>query len=107
MYNSYRRTNVSCCITTGQEPEIHECPSIEKLSALKIAVEETESPVMRQVFAWLFPFGPGWNSGKGSPVYWNVYLMQPLSDQYLERFTSARACVHSSLSPKFRHQVST
>ncbi|KAG1744047.1 ZIP-like iron-zinc transporter [Suillus paluster] len=49
-----------------RESEIHECPSIEKLSALKIAVEEKESPVMRQVFAWLFPFGPGWNSVLGT-----------------------------------------
>ncbi|OJA19981.1 hypothetical protein AZE42_04211 [Rhizopogon vesiculosus] len=69
-----------------QESEIHECASVEKLSALKIAVEEKESPIMRQVFAWLFPFGPGWNAGKWSP-YWGL-------------FTSARACAHSS---KCRH----
>ncbi|KAG0694922.1 ZIP-like iron-zinc transporter [Suillus ampliporus] len=49
-----------------RESEIHACPSIEKLSALKIAVEEKESPIMRQVFAWLFPFGPGWNSVLGT-----------------------------------------
>lgn len=62
--NSHRRTNVSYGVITAQESEIHECASIEKLSALKIAIEEKESPVMRQVFAWLFPFGPGWNAGK-------------------------------------------
>ncbi|KAG1898373.1 ZIP-like iron-zinc transporter [Suillus fuscotomentosus] len=49
-----------------RESEIHECTSIEKLSALKIAVEDEESPIMRQVFAWLFPFGPGWNSVLGT-----------------------------------------
>lgn len=49
-----------------RESEIHECPSVEKLSALKIAVEDEESPIMRQVFAWLFPFGPGWNSVLGT-----------------------------------------
>lgn len=90
--NLHNRTNV----LSFQESEIHECASIEKLSALKIAVEEKESPIMRQVFAWLFPFGPGWNAGKWSPVQWSVSLMQPLSDQYWGLFTSARACVHSS-----------
>lgn len=49
-----------------RESEIHECPSVEKLSTLKIAVEDEESPIMRQVFAWLFPFGPGWNSVLGT-----------------------------------------
>ncbi|KAG1775291.1 ZIP-like iron-zinc transporter [Suillus placidus] len=49
-----------------RESEIHECPSVEKLSALKIAVEDEGSPIMRQVFAWLFPFGPGWNSVLGT-----------------------------------------
>ncbi|OAX42169.1 ZIP-like iron-zinc transporter [Rhizopogon vinicolor AM-OR11-026] len=49
-----------------QESEIHECASVKKLSALKVAVEEKESPIMRQVFAWLFPFGPGWNAVLGT-----------------------------------------
>ncbi|KAG1872286.1 ZIP-like iron-zinc transporter [Suillus subluteus] len=49
-----------------RESEIHECHSVEKLSALKIAVQDEESPIMRQVFAWLFPFGPGWNSVLGT-----------------------------------------
>lgn len=29
-------------------------------------MEDEESPIMRQVFAWLFPFGPGWNSVLGT-----------------------------------------
>lgn len=49
-----------------RESEILECHSVEKLSALKIAVEDEASPIMRQVFAWLFPFGPGWNSVLGT-----------------------------------------
>ncbi|KAF8896172.1 ZIP-like iron-zinc transporter [Infundibulicybe gibba] len=44
------------------ESEIHECPPIQQLSALKHVLEEQESPIMRQVFSWLFPFGPAWNS---------------------------------------------
>ncbi len=39
---------------------------MKKLSAVKIAVEEQESPIMRQVFAWLFPFGPAANSILGT-----------------------------------------
>ncbi|KAF5359170.1 hypothetical protein D9756_003514 [Leucocoprinus leucothites] len=39
---------------------------LQKLSALKVAVEEEESPVMRQVFTWLFPFGPAANSILGT-----------------------------------------
>jgi hypothetical protein len=46
-----------------QETEISECPPIQRLSALKAKIEEQQSPIMRQVFAWLFPFGPAWNSG--------------------------------------------
>ena len=30
-------------------------------------LEAAQSPVMRTVFAWLFPFGPGWNSGALCP----------------------------------------
>jgi zinc transporter 7 len=48
------------------ESEIQQCPPIQKLSALKFALEENESPIMRQVFAWLFPFGPGWNAILGT-----------------------------------------
>ena len=41
--------------------------SVQKLSSVKASVEEQQSPLMRQVFAYLFPFGPGWNAG-ASPV---------------------------------------
>lgn len=44
------------------ESEIEKCPPIQSLSALKVALEEEESPIMRKVFAVLFPFGPAWNS---------------------------------------------
>ncbi|KAH0833057.1 ZIP-like iron-zinc transporter [Lanmaoa asiatica] len=46
-----------------RESDIHDCPAVEKLSDLKRAVEDNESAIMRQVFSWLFPFGPGWNAG--------------------------------------------
>ena len=43
---------------------MHACPAVKQLSAIKEEVEEGSSPVMRQVFAWLFPFeSPGWNAG--------------------------------------------
>ncbi|KAG9315009.1 ZIP-like iron-zinc transporter [Chiua virens] len=48
-----------------RESDIHECAAVEKLSDLKRAVED-ESPIMRQVFSWLFPFGPGWNAVLGT-----------------------------------------
>ncbi|TFK74195.1 Zinc/iron permease [Pluteus cervinus] len=46
--------------------DIHNCSSIRTLSTLKRTLEEGESPIMRQVFAWLFPFGPAWNSILGT-----------------------------------------
>ncbi|KAF9243426.1 ZIP-like iron-zinc transporter [Melanogaster broomeanus] len=49
-----------------RESEIHDCAGVEKLSGLRRAVEDTESPIMRQVFSWLFPFGPGWNAVLGT-----------------------------------------
>jgi len=48
---------------TVRQAEIQQCLPVQRLSALKTGIEENESPIMRQVFAWLFPFGPAWNSG--------------------------------------------
>ncbi|KAK0236099.1 ZIP-like iron-zinc transporter [Armillaria nabsnona] len=45
---------------------IHHCASVQHLSAIKIAAEDQESPIMRKIFAWLFPFGPAWNSILGT-----------------------------------------
>jgi solute carrier family 39 (zinc transporter), member 7 len=45
-----------------RQADIQQCAPIQQLSALKAGIEENESPLMRQVFAWLFPFGPAWNS---------------------------------------------
>lgn len=39
---------------------------MKKLSLLKESLEAEHSPVMRTVFAWLFPFGPAWNSILGT-----------------------------------------
>jgi len=50
-----------------RESEVQACAAVEKLSGLKMQVEAAQSPVMRQVFAWLFPFsGPGWNAILGT-----------------------------------------
>ena len=56
----------SCRGLFVQETEVTECSTVKQLSALKQQVVGSQSPVMRQVFSWLFPFGPGWNSGKCS-----------------------------------------
>ncbi|RDB25913.1 Zinc transporter SLC39A7 [Hypsizygus marmoreus] len=52
--------------TTVFETEVQDCPPIRRLGALKQALEEGESPILRQVFNWLFPFGPAWNSILGT-----------------------------------------
>ncbi|KAH9972064.1 ZIP zinc transporter-domain-containing protein [Lactifluus volemus] len=49
---------------SGIEIEIAQCPPIRQLSALKEEIAGDESPLLRQVFRLLFPFGPGWNSGE-------------------------------------------
>ncbi|KIK99572.1 hypothetical protein PAXRUDRAFT_131749 [Paxillus rubicundulus Ve08.2h10] len=49
-----------------RESELHDCAAVEKLSDLRRAVEDNESPIMRQMFAWLFPFSPGWNAVLGT-----------------------------------------
>jgi len=36
--------------------------SVQKLSLLKTTIEDQESPIMRQIFEFLFPFGPAWNA---------------------------------------------
>jgi len=46
--------------------EIEQCAPVVQLSELKQELEAAQSPIMRQVFAWLFPFGPGWNSVLGT-----------------------------------------
>lgn len=49
-----------------QASEIQECLPVWRLSLLKATLEEDASPVMRKVFAVLFPFGPAWNSILGT-----------------------------------------
>lgn len=46
--------------------DVHQCAPVQRLSKIKTQLEEAQSPIMRQVFAWLFPFGPGWNSILGT-----------------------------------------
>ncbi|KDR75998.1 hypothetical protein GALMADRAFT_247207 [Galerina marginata CBS 339.88] len=53
-------------ILTVYENEIELCAPVQKLSILKEALEAEQSPIMRTVFSWLFPFGPAWNSILGT-----------------------------------------
>ncbi|EMD31330.1 hypothetical protein CERSUDRAFT_69441 [Gelatoporia subvermispora B] len=48
------------------DADIAQCAPVQQLSVLKRELEDAQSPVMRQVFSWLFPFGPGWNSVLGT-----------------------------------------
>lgn len=48
---------------TIQDTAVQKCSPVQQLSAIKHELQAAQSPIMRQVFAWLFPFGPGWNSG--------------------------------------------
>ncbi|KAI0661589.1 Zinc/iron permease [Cubamyces menziesii] len=48
------------------DADIQACEPVQQLSALKEELEAAQSPIMRQVFSWLFPFGPGWNSVLGT-----------------------------------------
>lgn len=57
-----RLTSAHC-----QDTEIQRCAPVQQLSAIKREMEASQSLVMRQVFSWLFPFGPGWNSGTNLP----------------------------------------
>ncbi|KAF8591051.1 Zinc/iron permease [Ramaria rubella] len=46
--------------------DIQNTAPVRKLTALKAELEEDASKLTRQVFAWLFPFGPAWNSVLGT-----------------------------------------
>ncbi|KIM40610.1 hypothetical protein M413DRAFT_19216 [Hebeloma cylindrosporum] len=48
------------------EDDIQQCEPVRKLSLLKETLEAEQSPVLRTVFSWLFPFGPAWNSILGT-----------------------------------------
>ncbi|KAJ7679016.1 Zinc/iron permease [Mycena polygramma] len=46
--------------------EIQECLPVWRLGLIKSTLEAEQSPFMRKVFTWLFPFGPAWNSILGT-----------------------------------------
>ena len=80
------------CVSDDQESDIQDCAAVEKLSDLKRAVEDNESPIMRQVFSWLFPFGPAWNAGLLFVLWFGTFVnICPI--QFWEHFTSARASI--------------
>jgi zinc transporter 7 len=41
---------------------------VRKLVKVKAELEEGESPILRQIFGFLFPFGPAWNSSESYRV---------------------------------------
>jgi zinc transporter 7 len=49
-----------------KEDDIQQCEPVRKLSLLKETLEAEQSPILRTVFSWLFPFGPAWNSILGT-----------------------------------------
>lgn len=49
-----------------QLADVHNSDPVKRLSALKHSLEEDESPLLRKIFAVLFPFGPAWNSILGT-----------------------------------------
>ena len=64
------------------------------LSAVKEEVEAGASPVMRKVFAVLFPFdNAGWNAGINSVSKLIVYESLTIERKYWERFISARKTI--------------
>ncbi|CAL1716259.1 unnamed protein product [Somion occarium] len=48
------------------DSDIQKCAPIKELGILKAKLADAQSPIMRQVFSWLFPFGPAWNSILGT-----------------------------------------
>ena len=56
---------------------MQQCEAVQRLSAIKEDVEAGESPIMRRVFAVLFPFeSAGWNAGKPAVFFsvWKPFL---------------------------------
>ncbi|THH27861.1 hypothetical protein EUX98_g6317 [Antrodiella citrinella] len=58
--------NAAKGVSNISQTDIEQCAPVRQLDTLKRALEDEQSPVMRQVFAWLFPFGPAWNSILGT-----------------------------------------
>ncbi|KAF5391587.1 hypothetical protein D9757_002524 [Collybiopsis confluens] len=48
------------------DQDIKQCLAVQKLDELHHEIEEGESPIMRTIFGYLFPFGPAWNSILGT-----------------------------------------
>ncbi|KIJ52518.1 hypothetical protein M422DRAFT_58669 [Sphaerobolus stellatus SS14] len=48
------------------DSDVHNSEPVRLLARLKAELEEDASKLTQQVFAWLFPFGPAWNSVLGT-----------------------------------------
>ena len=103
--NSYKRNNAVGTLFE-QESTVMGCDAISQLSTLKQEVEAAQSPVMRRVFAILFPFSsPGWNSGAflindrktshQTPIILNDFIV--LGTFYISSFV--QSFFRSSLKP--------
>ncbi|KAJ6507929.1 Zinc/iron permease [Mycena vitilis] len=66
MYVSSASPSVLVLYGLIQVEEIQECLPVWRLGLIKSTLEAEQSPFMRKVFTWLFPFGPAWNSILGT-----------------------------------------
>ncbi|KAF7327935.1 ZIP-like iron-zinc transporter [Mycena kentingensis (nom. inval.)] len=86
-----------------------QCQPIWRLSMLKKTLEAEQSPVMRRVFSWLFPFGPGMNSILGTfyissvPNFILAFIPEQISGNTLNTMTAF--ATGGLLSDVFLHLV--
>ncbi|KAF8728296.1 hypothetical protein AX14_006825 [Amanita brunnescens Koide BX004] len=101
--------NFAADVAKVYEEDIAKCEAVRTLSAVKQAVEDMESPIMRQVFAWLFPFGPAWNSILGTfyissvPNFILAFIPAEISTETLNTMTAF--ATGGLLSDVFLHLV--
>ncbi|KAJ3999752.1 ZIP-like iron-zinc transporter [Lentinula boryana] len=91
------------------DEDIKQCLAIQQLDALKLDIEGEEFPIMRKVFAWLFPFGPAWNSILGTfyissvPNFILAFIPAKISSDTLNTMTAF--ATGGLLSDVFLHLV--
>ncbi|KAF8206189.1 ZIP-like iron-zinc transporter [Mycena galopus ATCC 62051] len=89
--------------------EIQECLPVWRLGLIKSTLEAEQSPFMRKVFAWLFPFGPAWNSILGTfyissvPNFILAFIPAKISSNTLNTMTAF--ATGGLLSDVFLHLV--
>ena len=68
-----------------QANDIQNTEPVRRLTELKEQLEEDASKLTRQVFSWLFPFGPAWNSVLGTFYISSFVLVKFTVLKYAER----------------------